>query len=119
MLKCNNIRVVQHLHYLQLSVLVALILKNLLNCNNFSSFSAFCLENNTERPCSYHTFSYVANNLPGLTISTTNSSFNNVSCFYTHTINYIWFAHPVIVKVHPVPQPHLKHFPSQPVKRTR
>jgi hypothetical protein len=43
MLKTDDVRMVKHMHDLQLSVLITLILKNLFYGNNFSCFSAFCL----------------------------------------------------------------------------
>ena len=44
MLKTNDVRMIKHMHDLQLSVLVTLILKNLFYRNNFSCFSAFGLK---------------------------------------------------------------------------
>ena len=43
MFEGNNVRMEEFFHYLKFSVLVAFILVNLLNCNDFSSFCDSCL----------------------------------------------------------------------------
>ena len=43
MLECNDVRVLQFFHDLQLSILIPLILVHLLYGNNFSSLSPSCL----------------------------------------------------------------------------
>ena len=42
-LESNHIRMKEFLHYLELSILIALILVNFFDCNNFTCLSDSCL----------------------------------------------------------------------------
>src|SRR5574339_321698 len=82
---------IEQAHCLQLTILISLILKDLLDSNSFSSLKALSLKYNTEGSLPNCTLCHVTYCLFGLTVSTTNGSYNYMSSFCTISINHCRF----------------------------